>query len=52
MSIKNIAEIVKVMMASGCSLEQVNAVLAVHVKADEEAQEKKLGVTGGLLMVK
>jgi len=41
MSIKNLSEIVKAMMAAGCSLEQVNAVLDVHVKADEEAQLKK-----------
>jgi hypothetical protein len=41
MSIKNLSDTIKAMMAAGCSLEQVNAVLDVHVKADEEAQSKK-----------
>ena len=41
MSIKNLSETIKAMMAAGCSLEQVNAVLDVHVKADEEERERQ-----------
>jgi len=41
MSIKNLSDTIKAMMAAGCSTEQISAVLDVHSKSDEEAQDKK-----------
>lgn len=41
MSIKNLSETIKAMMAAGCTPEQISAVLDVHAAADEEALAKK-----------
>ena len=41
MSIKNLSDTIKAMMAAGCSPEQIGAVLDVHAKADEEQRERQ-----------
>lgn len=41
MSIKNLSETIKAMMAAGCTPEQIGAVLDVHAKADEEERERQ-----------
>jgi len=41
MSIKNLSDTIKAMMAAGCTPEQIGAVLDVHAKADEEERERQ-----------
>jgi hypothetical protein len=41
MSIKNLSDTIKAMMAAGCTSEQIGAVLDVHAKADEEERERQ-----------